>query len=177
MKEEWKMISQHNKSGLRNPWLLGMIGLIVLVLGVNGTFIWLSTHHRATLVERDYNVKDQKSSEAAVKELRAQQALAWRADVKKPASIKVSSPAPYQISVADRDGVPVSGGTMVVEAYRAADGSKDFFTAFEEVTPGNYQGYISFPLKGYWELRVRIKRGPDEFAVNTPKFFVEADAK
>ncbi|MEW5943044.1 MAG: FixH family protein [Pseudomonadota bacterium] len=170
------MISQHNKSGLRNPWLLGMIGLIVLVLGVNGTFIWLSASHRATLVERDYNAKDRKSSEAALKEIGTQQALAWRTDIKKPVSLKVNSPAAYQISVADRDGVPVSGGTMAVEAYRAADGSKDFSTAFEEVTPGNYRGYISFPLKGYWELRVRIKRGPDEFAVNTQRFFVAADA-
>ena len=36
------MISQHSKKGLRNPWLLGMIGLIILVLGVNGAFIWFA---------------------------------------------------------------------------------------------------------------------------------------
>ncbi len=37
------MISQDHKSGLRNPWLLGMLVLIALVLAVNATFIWFDT--------------------------------------------------------------------------------------------------------------------------------------
>ena len=71
----------------------------------------------------------------------------------------------------DREGVPVNG-TMEVEAYRASDESKDFSTAFREVSPGNYQGYISFPLKGYWELHIRVKRGEDIFEVGTNKIMV-----
>jgi hypothetical protein len=167
------MISQHNKTGLRNPWVIGMAGLIVLALGVNGTFIWFSTHNRSILVDREYKTKDRKANEEVLSELRMQQALAWQTTIKKPKDIVMNSSAAYEISVADRDGLPVSG-TMEVEAYRAADDSKDFTTVFKEVSPGNYQGAISFPLKGFWELHIRVKRGEDVFGVNTKRFQVAA---
>ena len=168
------MISQENKKGLRNPWLLGMIGLIVIVLGVNGAFIWFATHNRSTLVDRDYNTRDRKSNAAVVSELQGQKALAWKATVKPPKTMVMGSPASYEISVVDREGLPVDG-MIEVTAYRASDESKDFSTSFSEVSPGNYQGFISFPLKGYWELRIRVKRGEDIFEVGTDKFMVEAN--
>lgn len=165
------MISQDSKKGLRNPWFLGMIGLIILVLGVNGTFIWFATHNRSALVDRDYSTKDRKSNAAVVNDLQEQKALAWKTAIKQPKAIVMDSPTGYEISVADREGMPVSG-TLEVEAYRASDESKDFTTAFREVSPGNYQGYVSFPLKGYWELRIRVKRGKDVFEVGTDRFMV-----
>jgi len=54
---------------------------------------------------------------------------------------------------------------MEVIAYRASDARQDFTTVFRETSPGNYQGYINFPLKGYWELRIRSKRGEEIFEV------------
>ena len=165
------MISQDSKKGLRNPWFLGMIGLIILVLGVNGTFIWFATHNRSALVDRDYSTKDRKSNAAVVNDLQEQKALAWETTIKQPKAIVMDSPTGYEISVADREGMPVSG-TLEVEAYRASDESKDFTTAFREVSPGSYQGYVSFPLKGYWELRIRVKRGKDVFEVGTDRFMV-----
>jgi nitrogen fixation protein FixH len=165
------MISQHNKKGLRNPWLLGMIGLIILVLVVNGTFIWFATHSRSTLVDRDYSTKDRKSNAAVVSDLQEQKALAWKITVNKPKHIVMGSPTKYEIGVVDHEGLPVSG-IMEVETYRASDASKDFTTVFQETSPGNYQGYISFPLKGYWELRVRVKRESVVFEVGTDRFMV-----
>ncbi|MCX7163484.1 MAG: FixH family protein [Betaproteobacteria bacterium] len=168
------MISQSNKSGLRNPWLLGLLGLIVLVLAVNATFIWLATHNRSTLVDREYKTKDRKTNAEFLSELGTHQALAWRTAIRKPKLLALNAPALYEISVADRDGKPVSG-EMTVEAYRGADAGKDFTTSFKEVSAGNYQGYITFPLKGYWELHIHVTRGKDEFTVDTQRFAV-ADA-
>lgn len=165
------MISQQNKDGLRNPWMLGMIGAIIVVFIVNGAFIWFATHNRSTLVERDYSTKDRKSNAAVVSDLQEQKALAWKATIRQPKSIVMGSPAGYEIGVVDREGAPVSG-MVEVEAYRASDESKDFSTAFSEVSPGNYQGYVSFPLKGYWELRIRVKRGNEVFEVVTNKLLV-----
>ena len=167
------MISQNNKKGLRNPWLLGLMGLIIVVLGVNAVFIWLATHNRSALVDRDYSTRSRKSNAAVVSDLREQKALAWKASVKQPKAIVTGTPATYEIGVVDRDGAPVSG-SVEVAAYRSADESKDFSTAFREVSPGNYQGYISFPLKGSWELRIRVKRGNETFEVGTDKFTVAA---
>lgn len=163
------MISQESKKAWRNPWALGMLGLIVLVVSVNGLFIWFSQQHRFSLVDHEYSTKDRKSDTAELKEIEAHHALAWKTSIKSPKDVVVNSPAAYEISVVDRNNVPVSG-TMEVEAYRAADASKDFTTAFTEVSPGTYQGKIAFPLKGFWELRIQVKRGDEVFGVDTKKF-------
>ena len=165
------MISQHSKKGLHNPWFLGMLGMIILVLAVNGMFIWFAMHSRPALVDRDYSVKDRKSNAAVADNLREQKALAWRVAVNKPGHILMGLPVKYEISVVDREGIPVSG-SMEVEAYRASDAGKDFTTVFAEVSPGNYRGYINLPLKGYWELRIRVKRGADTFEAGTDRFMV-----
>jgi nitrogen fixation protein FixH len=168
------IISQSNKSGLHNPWVLGMFVLVLVVLSVNATFIYFATGEtRSTLVERDYRTHDRKSNEELVHELRVQHALAWRTEIKKPQAVVTGKPVEYEISVSDKFGKPVSG-TMQVVSYRASDASKDFSSNFAEVSPGQYRGYINFPLKGYWELHIRIQRGEERFGVDTDKFMVSA---
>jgi hypothetical protein len=170
------MISQSNKSGLRNPWVWAMLTLILVVLTVNSTFIWFTQKEgRSTLVDRDYKSKDRKSAEELVSELKMQQALAWQTEIRKPESIVMGTPASYEIYVKDHEGKPVSG-VMEVQAYRASDANKDFITVFKEVAPGRYQGYINFTLKGYWELHVFIRRGEERFGVNTKRFMVAASS-
>jgi nitrogen fixation protein FixH len=166
------MISQNNKSGLRNPWVWAILALIAVVLSVNSVFIYFATKEtRSALVDRDYKTKDRKSNEEVLGELRMQQALSWQTEIKKPKSIVMGTPASYEIGVTDSEGKPVSG-TLEVSAYRASDASKDFTTAFKEVRPGLYQGNINFPLKGSWELHILVKRGDEQFGVNTAKFSV-----
>lgn len=169
------MISQHSKNALRNPWFIGMMALMTVVLGVNGAFIWLAMQNRPALVDREYSTRDRKSDSAALNDLEAHRNLAWKTTIKRPDAIVTNSPAAYEIGVLDRAGAPVSG-TMEVEAYRASDAGMDFTTAFRETSPGNYQGYINFPLKGYWELRIRTRRGNELFEVNTGRFMVAATA-
>jgi nitrogen fixation protein FixH len=170
------MISQDHKSGLRNPWLLGMLLLIVIVLAVNATFIWYATHNQSVLVDREYKTKDRKTNTQMLSELGRQQALGWQTSINKPKTLIQGQSTMYEISVKDKDGKPVSG-EMEVEAYRASDASKDFIVPFKEVATGNYQGYISFPLKGYWELHIHLKRGNDVIAVDTERFMVTAAAR
>ncbi|MDD4911409.1 MAG: FixH family protein [Sideroxydans sp.] len=166
------MISQDQKSGFRNPWVLSLVGLILLVLAVNATFIWYATHNKSMLVDREYKTKDRKTNADMLSELGAKQALAWQTSINKPKAIVLDQPTMYEINVVDKNGKPVSG-MMEVEAYRAADASKDFTTTFKEVSAGNYQGYVTFPLKGYWELHIHLKRDNDEFTVDTDRFKVE----
>ena len=94
------MISQNSKSGLRNPWVLGMLTLIFIVLCVNATFIWFTMKEgRSTLVERDYDTGDRKSGEELVKELKEQNRLGWKTEIKKPASIVTGTPTSYEIGI------------------------------------------------------------------------------
>jgi len=165
------MISQENKKGWRNPWFIGMMGVVVTALLVNSVLIWYALHGRSTLVDHEYSTRDRKSDTETIEDIQAQNALAWKVTVKMPKLVVLASPASYEIDVADRLGAPVSG-EMEVVAYRASDADKDFSIPFVQVSSGKYQGYISFPLKGYWELRIRIKRDKDVFEAESNKFLV-----
>jgi nitrogen fixation protein FixH len=123
------------------------------------------------LIDREYKTKDRKTNTQLLSELGRQQALGWQTTINKPKMLVQGQPTMYEIAVKDKDGKPVSG-EMEVEAYRASDASKDFIISFKEVATGNYQGYISFPMKGYWELHIHLKSGNDEFAVDTERFMV-----
>ena len=165
------MISQFHKSALRNPWFLAILGLIFVVFAVNATFIWLSTHNKSTLVDREYKSKDRKTGAEFLSELSSQQSLAWQVSLNRPKLVVLNEPTAYELTVLDKAGNPVRG-ELTIEAYRAADASKDFVTPFKEVSIGLYQGFISFPLKGYWELHIRIQRGEELYTVNTERFMV-----
>ena len=165
------MLSQKNKKGWRNPWFVGMMGVVVTALLVNSVLIWYALHRRSTLVDHEYSTRDRKSDTETIDDIQAQNALAWKITIKLPKMVVLATPAAYEINVADRQGAPVSG-EMEVVAYRASDADKDFAIPFREVSSGKYQGYISFPLKGFWELRIRVKRGKDVFEVGSSKFLV-----
>ncbi len=165
------MLSQKNKDGLRNPWFLGMVGVVVTAVLVNIVLIGFAVHGRSTLVDYEYNSKDRKSDMETMDNMQAQKALAWKLTIKLPKTAVLAIPASYEIDVYDRNGVPVSGNMEVV-AYRASDASKDFPVPFVEVSSGKYQGYISFPLKGYWELHIRVNRGTDVFDAESDKVLV-----
>lgn len=165
------MLSQENKKSWRNPWFVGIVGVVVTALLVNSVLIWYALHRRSTLVDHEYSTRDRKSDTETIDDIQAQNALAWKITIKLPKMVVLATPAAYEIDVADRQGAPVSG-EMEVVAYRASDADKDFAIPFREVSSGKYQGYISFPLKGYWELRIRVKRGKDVFETESNKFSV-----
>lgn len=168
------MITQNSKSALRNPWVLSFLLFITVVLAVNITFIWFTMQPgRSELVERDYKTKDRKANDQVLSELGTRKVLGWKTDITPPRDIVTGTPLAYEISISDREGNPVSG-TLNVQAYRASDASKDFVTEFKEVAAGRYQGYINFPLKGYWELHIRVQRGEESFGVDTDRFMVAA---
>ncbi len=165
------MLSQQNKKGWRNPWFVGMVSVVVTALLVNSVLIWYALHGRSTLVDHEYSTRDRKSDTETIDDIQTQNALAWKVTIKLPKVVVLATPAAYEIDVADRQGAPVSG-EMEVVAYRASDADKDFAVPFKEVSSGSYQGYISFPLKGYWELRIRTKRGKAVFEAGSNKFLV-----
>ena len=165
------MLSQNNKKGWRNPWFVGMIGVVVSALLVNSVLIWYATHQRSTLVDHEYNSRDRKSDLEAIGDIEAHNTLAWKTTIKLPKAVVRAAPAIFEINVTDRQGAPVSG-EMEVVAYRPSDADQDFAVPFKEVSSGNYQGFISFPLKGFWELRIRVKRDKDVFEVESKKLSV-----
>jgi len=122
-------------------------------------------------VDHEYSTRDRKSDTETIDDIQAQQCLGVENHDPAAKNVVLATPAAYEIDVADRLGAPVSG-EMEVVAYRASDADKDFAIPFREVSSGKYLGYISFPLKGFWELRIRVKRGKEVFETESNKFSV-----
>ncbi len=164
-------MTEQKKTGWFNPWVIGAATLVLTTVAVNSLLISWSMDNSTSYVDQEYKVKDKKTDSEILANIERQNAMGWQVSIKPPEKVMLNQPATYEISVVDRDGKPVQGELNVM-AYRAADANQDFWTEFSEVTPGNYQGAITFPLKGFWELKIRVIRDNEEYKVSTDKLTV-----
>lgn len=156
-------ISQDNPKALKNPWVLGWIALVAVVLAVNIGFISLAFITNPGLVDKDYYEKSQDFEENLIKYRNARTALGWTYQTDFPQSPVMNQRALYRLSVVDKAGMPLTAASVTVNAYRPSDASADFTMTLSEVGAGIYEGYISYPLKGIWDITVNIIRDEDKF--------------
>ena len=69
----------------------------------------------------------------------------------------------YRLNVVDKAGLPLTAAKVELSAYRPSDASADFKSTLTEVDAGIYEGYVTFPLKGIWEINVDIIRADDRY--------------
>lgn len=158
--------SQSSKQAWRNPWVIGWLALLVLVVGVNVGFITIAVITNPGLVEEDYYERGRQHEREFLREREARSQLAWGTRIQTPDAIVAGRRASYHLTVVDRVGQPLSGAAIVAHAYRPSDASADFMTNFEEIAPGVYRGDIAFPLKGIWDLKVAISRDNESLEVS-----------
>ncbi|MCW8957281.1 MAG: FixH family protein, partial [Gammaproteobacteria bacterium] len=77
MTDNSKRISQDNPHAWRNPWVLGWIALVVIVLVVNIAMISLAFITNPGLVTEDYYEKGIDHEENFNKRMAARSALGW----------------------------------------------------------------------------------------------------
>lgn len=160
-------ISQSNKQAFRNPWVLGAIGLITVVLAVNITMITLAITTNPGLVSKDYYERGRYNERHYLQRVAERSALGWTASLEVPASIHQGATQTYRIAITDHVGEPLRGAQVVLNAFRPSDAKADFSMPLEEVGAGIYQGAVEFQLKGIWDLLIDIKR--DDKALEMPR--------
>ncbi len=156
-------ISQDNPRALRNPWVLGWLALVAVVLIVNIGFITLAFTTNPGLVDKDYYIKSQDFEENLIKYRKARAALGWTYQTDFPQSPVLNRRELYRLTIVDKAGLPLTAATVNVNAYRPSDENADFNTPLSEVGAGIYEGYITFPLKGLWDITVQITREDDTY--------------
>ncbi len=156
-----KRLSQDNKQAFRNPWVIGLIAGIVLVVGVNAAFIVTAIMTNPGLVEENYYEKGRDREQNFKSKLDARNRLGWQMKLDMGNDTIVGRPTTYHFSVVDQVGLPVRGATALLKAYRPSDASADFELAMDEIAPGLYVAKAAFPLKGIWELTAQVKQGED----------------
>ncbi|MGM0593104.1 MAG: FixH family protein [Pseudomonadota bacterium] len=158
-------ISQDNKQALRNPWVLGWLGLLSVVVLVNVAFIVTAFKTDPGLVEKDYYEKGRYQEETFTQQLEARKRLGWDITLQSPEKIVAGSSTSYSVSIVDRIGQPLKEAQVSMQAYRPSDASADIYAEMDRVARGVYQTRLNLPLKGIWDLKVVVKRGEDELEI------------
>ncbi len=156
------LISQSNKQAFRNPWVIGWILLLLVVLSVNAGMIYTAFTTNPGLVKDDYYEQGRDYERTVQQLMEARKRLGWKV-VLEPGEVVVGAPAALQITVTGKDGLPVRGLGGHLQLYRPSDRSQDAVISISEVTEGVYQAKYTLMLKGVWDLLLTLKHGEDTF--------------
>lgn len=161
------MISQGNKEAMRNPWVLGWLGLLFTVILVNVIFIVTAFKTSPGLVDKDYYEKGRYHDAHYKKEMEARSRLGWNITLQTPHKISLGQPASFSVNVVDRVGNPLKDAKVTLQAYRPSDASADMITELERIGDGVFQQKLQLPLKGIWDINVTVAQG--EESLNTSR--------
>ena len=158
-----KIFSQDNPKALKNPWVIGWLILVGIVLAVNIGFISLAFITNPGLVDKDYYENAEDYEENLVKYRTARAALGWTYQAAFPKNPIINTKTLYRLSIVDKTGLPLTSANVKLIAYRPSDASADFEINLSEVKTGIYEGYMTYKLKGIWEITAVIQHGENKY--------------
>lgn len=179
------MLSQKNKQGWRNPWVIGFLVIIFSGVLINTRMIWNMVHHPMRLLDGNYSVKNHGKHDAVWVQQQAERStLGWKAKLQSPQQLKndglatdaaarfilVGNVAQIGIDLRDRDGQPVQGGKIKISAQWPGDPTFDFDAPLYEAAAGNYSGELKFSRSGNWDLLITVTQNEREFEMEQKVF-------
>lgn len=179
------MISQKNKQGWRNPWVLGLLLIIFSGVAINGRMLWNMMQHPMRLLDENYSVKGHNKYDAKWVQQQAERStLGWQAKLHSPQRLQndslamesaarfllVGNPAQLKFELNDRDGKPVQGGEVKITAQWPSDPKFDSSATLSEVAAGKYEGSLNFPRSGSWDLLIKVVQNERIFEMEQKVF-------
>lgn len=155
------MISQDNKQAMRNPWVLGWLGILITVISVNVAFIVTAFNTSPGLVDEAYYEKGRDHEKHFQEKMTARNRLGWSIKLQTPKTITLGVPDNYSVSVTDRVGNPLKDAKVTLHAYRPSDAAADFTTELQMVANGVFQSKVLLPLKGIWDINIAVVQGEE----------------
>ena len=160
-----KGFSQDSKQAFRNPWVIGWLAAILLVIAVNAGFIITAIVTNPGLVEADYYEKGKDHEKNFLAKRAMRNRLGWQMTLETVVKPTIHEPVQISFNIVDRAGVPVRGDSAILSAYRPSDASADFQLEMAEVAPGLYSTEVVFPLKGIWDITATLVKEEDSLKV------------
>lgn len=179
------MISQKNKQGWRNPWVLGLMVIVLAGVLINARMLWNVMHHKTRLLDENYSVKGHNQYDAKWVQQQAERTtLGWQAKLhsldrlpndsqaEESAArfILVSNPARMKFELNDREGNPVQGGNVVINAQWPGDSNFDVSLTLHETASGQYEGNMNFPRPGNWDVLIKVTQNDRLFEMEQKVF-------
>jgi len=151
-------ISQDNPKALKNPWVLGWLTLVgAAFIGTIGLVVTAFVIPNQ-LISKDYYEKAEDYEKNLIKYRNARAALGWSYQADFPSNPVLNKKTIYRLSIVNKVGQPLTAANIILSTYRPSDASADFEVTLTEVNAGIYEGYITFPLKGIWDITANIKQ-------------------
>ena len=165
--------SQDSKQAFRNPWVLGWIAGILLVLGVNIAFIITAVVTNPGLVDKNYYEKGRAQEQNFIQQQVKRDRLGWQMKLDAVSPPVAGEAVRFTFNIVDTSGVAIDGDQATLYAYRPSDINADFELPMQEIAPGVYSAELTFPLKGIWDLSAVLVKEDDSLKV-TRRISVEA---
>jgi len=147
---------QNANNPWRNPWVIGWIALIVVVLLANVTMVSLAVITNPGLVVKDYYERGRAYAETRAAQARTR-AEGWEVRLDLPQPIVRGVPVGLRVAAIDERGLPVNASRAQFFAYRPADANADFDLPMATEAPGVVGAEVIFPLPGIWDLIVQVE--------------------
>jgi len=179
------MISQKNKQGWRNPWVLGLLMVVFAGVLINARMLWNVIHHPTRLLDDNYSVKAHNQYDAKWVQQQAERStLGWQAKLHSAQRlpndsmaiegaarfILIANPAQLKFELNDRDGKPVQGGQVVINAQWPGDPQFDASITLQESAAGIYEGSMNFPRSGNWDVLIKVTQNERLFEMEQKVF-------
>jgi nitrogen fixation protein FixH len=159
-----RKISQDNPNAWKNPWVIGWVSLVAVVIIVNVTMISIAFITSPGLVEENYYEKGQ-DYEQNINKIKAERnALAWSYTTDFPGNPVINKKSHYSFNLVDKYGVALIDADVSFTAYRPSDADADFKIKMIETVSGRYEANITYPLKGIWQFTITINSDTDTFS-------------
>ncbi|MFA6013825.1 MAG: FixH family protein [Gallionellaceae bacterium] len=178
------MFSQKTK-GWRNPWVFGLLIIILSGVVINARMLWNVMNHPYRLLDDDYNVKKHHQYDAKWVQQQAERStLGWQAKLHSPQRLEndsmamesaarfflIANPATLQFELKDKEGKPVQGGQVIIAAQWPGDPKFDTSAELQESAAGFYQGNMNFPRPGNWDLLIKVVQNERIFEMEQKVF-------
>ena len=165
MPDSQPFFSQNNKQALRNPWVIGWLGILLLVVLVNVAFIVTAFMTNPGLVDENYYEKGKDHERTVQTKIANRERLAWDISLKTTDIITANRATTIHVDLKNHEGVLIHADSVIFSAYRPSDVNADFSQPMENLAPGRFVTTTKFPLKGVWDLRATVTSGADSLDI------------
>ncbi len=146
---------------LRNPFVIGWLVMLVLVLSVNLFMVNMAIVTNPGLVKTDLDHAE-RSVAQIIRMDNKLKSLGWHLELNIP-MLTQNQPQPIQARIATRDGKTIVGDRATLFYYRPADKHFDGQLVLTRNAEGVFTGTLTLPLKGKWDVVLEIYKDKDTY--------------
>lgn len=159
---------------LRNPFVIGWLVMLVLVLSVNLFMVNMAIVTNPGLVKTDLDHAE-RSVAQIIRMDHKLAAMGWHLELTIP-MLTQNKPQPVQARIATREGETIVGDRATLFYYRPADKRFDGKIQLKRNKAGIFTGTLSLPLKGKWDVVLEIHKENDTYQLGRSLWVQEKSA-